>query len=44
VYLYDVEIAFLEDIPASVPRLIDAALVVFDADQDTSRRSRASSM
>jgi AraC family transcriptional regulator len=27
-----------EDIPASVPRLIDAALAVFDADRDTSRR------
>jgi AraC family transcriptional regulator len=27
-----------EDIPASVPRLIDAALEVFDADRDTSRR------
>jgi AraC family transcriptional regulator len=27
-----------EDIPASVPRLIDAALTVFDADRDTSRR------
>ena len=27
-----------EDIPASVPRLIDAALAVFDADRDTPRR------
>jgi AraC family transcriptional regulator len=27
-----------EDIPASVPRLLDAALAVFDADRDTSRR------
>jgi AraC family transcriptional regulator len=27
-----------EDIPASVPRLIDAALAVFDADRDASRR------
>jgi AraC family transcriptional regulator len=27
-----------EEIPASVPRLIDAALAVFDADRDASRR------
>jgi AraC family transcriptional regulator len=27
-----------EDIPASVPRLIDAALAVFDTDRDASRR------
>jgi hypothetical protein len=29
---------FLEDIPAAVPSLIDAALAAFDADRDTSRR------
>ena len=29
---------FLEDIPASVPSLIDAAVAAFDADRDTSRR------
>ena len=29
---------FLEDIPAAVPSLIDAAVVAFDADRDTSRR------
>ena len=29
---------YLEDIPAAVPSLIDAAVAAFDADQDTSRR------
>ena len=29
---------FLEDIPAAVPSLIDAAVAAFDADRDTSRR------
>jgi AraC family transcriptional regulator len=29
---------FLEDIPAGVPSLIDAAVAAFDADRDTSRR------
>src|ERR1700677_3909312 len=29
---------FLEDIPAAVPSLIDAAVATFDADRDTSRR------
>ena len=28
----------LEDIPAAIPSLIDAAVVAFDADRDTSRR------
>jgi hypothetical protein len=27
-----------EDIPAAIPSLIDAAVVVFDADRDSSRR------
>jgi hypothetical protein len=29
---------FLEDVPAAVPSLIDAAVAAFDADRDTSRR------
>ena len=29
---------FLEDIPEAIPSLIDAAVVAFDADRDTSRR------
>ena len=28
----------LEDIPAAIPSLIDAAVAAFDADRDTSRR------